>query len=188
MAEKMFDICKVNSVDLTVQWVPREAIFYADYLSKLVDHDDWCTTTFLFSFLDRIWGTFTVDRFADSSNTKVKRFNSKYLCPNTEHVDAFTIPWQYDNNYIVPPICLIPKVLDHMRDCGAQGTVVVPYWPSAAFYPLIREGENSFKGFVRDWLCLSNSKGDLVCLGANRNCFIGSDQFRSDMLALRIQF
>ena len=56
MAERIYDICESNDIELRVQWVPREAIFYADYLSKLVDHDDWCTTPKFFRLLNQLWG------------------------------------------------------------------------------------------------------------------------------------
>jgi hypothetical protein len=56
MSEKIFTLCKNNDIDLKVQWVPRETISYADHLSKLVDHDDWCTTS---GFFNRASGALT---------------------------------------------------------------------------------------------------------------------------------
>ena len=188
MAEKIFNICKSKGIELQVQWVPRERIFYADHLSKLVDHDDWCTSMPLFKALQSLWGPYTIDRFADSSNSKLRRFNSKYLCPNTERVDAFTVSWKHENNFLVPPISLIPKVISHMRDCKAEGTLVVPYWQSSAFYPLLVEGENLFRSFVQDWRIYDNSMGGLLAQGQNKSVFIGSDQFKSDILAIYMQF
>ena len=51
MAEKIYHITRQNCIELDVLWVPREVIYYADYLSKLVDHDDWCISQKLFGYL-----------------------------------------------------------------------------------------------------------------------------------------
>ena len=187
MAEKVYDLCQARRVTLKVQWVPRESIQYADHLSKLIDHDDWRTTPRLFNLLNERWGPYTVDRFADSSNTKLLRFNSKFLCPNTEQVDAFSSAWTGENNYLVPPVSMIPRVLTHMEGCGATGTLVVPFWPSAAYFPLIMSTEATFKPFVKDSWIFGWEEG-LITQGENKKAFIGSDQFKSDILAAVLQF
>ena len=79
MAEKVFNLCKKYDIKLLVDWVPRELNQYADYLSKMVDHDDWQTSGLLFNYLEQQWGPDTIDRFTNSSNTKLRRFNSKFL-------------------------------------------------------------------------------------------------------------
>ena len=99
------------------------------FLSKVIDWDDWCTTYSLFQFIESRWGPHTVDRFADSGNTKLPRFNSKFFCPNTEGVDAFSLAWSDENNYLVPPVSSIPTVLQHMETQKCKGTMVAPYWP-----------------------------------------------------------
>ena len=83
-------------------------------LSKTSDYDDWITTEALFQKLNIIWGPFTIDRFADTKNIKTKRFNSKFYCPCSEGIDAFSYSWEGENNFIVPPVYLISKVLKHV--------------------------------------------------------------------------
>ena len=61
-----------------------------DYISWLVDHDDWKLDPMIFGELDRKWGPHTVDRFADIHNCQIDRFNSCYWSPGEEAVDAFT--------------------------------------------------------------------------------------------------
>lgn len=48
----------------------------ADYLSKIVDFDDWSVKDSYFWGVDSIWGRFTVTCFANSVNAKVARFFS----------------------------------------------------------------------------------------------------------------
>ena len=136
---------------------------------------------------NQLWGPFTIDRFADSKNTKLKRFNSKFLCPSTEGVDAFTVSWKSENNFIVPPVYLAGKAIKHLEYYGARGVLVVPYWSSAAFWLYLVESKNRFKPFVKDCLLFEDKNG-CVIQGPNKNCFIGSPNFQSSILAIRMDF
>ena len=97
-----------------------------------------------FKYLDRLWGPFTIDRFADQSNNKLTRFNLNFLCPNTEGVDAFCVPWDKENNYLVPPITAVCKVLQHMEFYQASGVLVVPFWTSSPFWVFIAKSPMNF--------------------------------------------
>ena len=68
------------------------------------------------------WGPHTVDRFANYYNTKLQRFNSRFLETGSEAVDAFTVDWRNENNYRCPPIYLVPRVLFHGMNCQCKGT------------------------------------------------------------------
>ena len=85
----IFRICAEHSVRLEPAWVPREDNGYADYVSKLAEVDDWYLNPAAFRWLDGIWGPHTVDRFANSANAQLKRFNSRFWSWGTEAVDAF---------------------------------------------------------------------------------------------------
>ena len=187
MAERIFNLCKSYGIQLVVEWIPREYNKYADYLSKVVDHDDWQTSSPFFKYLEERWGPHTLDRFASSTNTKTRRFNSKYLCPNTEQVNAFSVSWEGENNYLVPPVTYVPKVLAHLKSSRAKGTLVVPYWPSAAYYPLLFTGKDAMEPFIKALEVIPFEKGILI-QGENKDCFIGSDQYKSDILVARIEF
>ena len=41
--------------------------------------------------------------------------------------------WSNDNNYLVPPIHLITKVVDHLIIMKSVKMLVVPWWPSTPF-------------------------------------------------------
>lgn len=45
----------------------------------------------------------SIDRFACDYNTKLPRFNSRFLQPKCEAVDAFFQNWSSENNWLVPP-------------------------------------------------------------------------------------
>ena len=100
------------------------------------------------------FGPFTIDRFADNVNTKVRRFNSRFYCPETENVDAFTEDWARENNWLCPPISLIGCVIRHLRICRAKGTLLIPVWQSAYFWPIIYPDGLHLSNFVKDFIVL----------------------------------
>ena len=103
-----------HSIRLEPEWLPREDNTQADYLSRIVDLDDWGISWSVFGYLDTIWGPHTVDRFASDYNTKCSRFNSRFWCVGSEAVDAFTVHWNGDINWLCPPVSLVTRVIGHM--------------------------------------------------------------------------
>ena len=89
-----FKHCLDKNIKLIPQWIPREENKIADYLSKVNDTDNWSIDDVSFCKLDKLYGPFTFDRFADNINKKLDHFNSKFYCPETSAVDAFSISWK----------------------------------------------------------------------------------------------
>lgn len=50
--------------------------------------------------------------------------------------------------YLVFPVFLIPKVIKYLEKCRCKGVLIVPYWSSAVFWPLVCEIENIYKPFI----------------------------------------
>ena len=66
---------------------------------RIIDYDDWYINHEVYKWLDTKWGPHTVDWFATCYNAQVERFNSRYACPGSEAVDAFTVDWSMENNW-----------------------------------------------------------------------------------------
>ena len=129
LAENLYELTIKHSIVLQVKRISRHKNQLADALSKTYDFDDWETTDTLLHYLNRLWGPFTIDRFADNKNARLRKFNSKFWCPNTSQVDKFAIGWENDNNYMVLPIYSVPKLIKHLQ--SSKGSV----WPSAPVWP-----------------------------------------------------
>ena len=114
-AENINKICVENSIKFEISWIPCNNNASADAISKLIDSDDWQTMVKFFQKISETWGKLTIDRFANNENTKTEKFNSKYWCPSTFNVNAFRVSWSGENNYLVPPIYLIPRVVLHIK-------------------------------------------------------------------------
>ena len=184
-ALKIYKICLSNNIKLEIEWIPRTLNDKADYISNIRDYDDWCVTDSFFHKIDNIWGKHTVDRFANFENKKICRFNSKFWTPGSLGIDAFTFDWGQDNNWLVPPIYLVPRVIHQLRINRACGTLIVPKWRSSAFWPMLIDEYGDFKSFVINHIEFSNAKGIFVN-GSVKSIF--DDKFKSSVMALRISF
>jgi hypothetical protein len=148
IAMSIFSICLINGISIEIQWIPREGNTQADYLSKIIDYEDWGVSEMFFNFMNELWGIYTIDRFANSTNAKLSRFNSLFWNVNTEAVDAFSQNWSGENNWLVPPIYAVIRTVKHLVACKAKGTLIIPKWTSADYWPLI-----FFKTLVVPFIC-----------------------------------
>ena len=138
---EIFSLTKEHDVIIDMEWIPRSGNEVADYLSKIVDFDDWSVKDSYFGAVDSIWGPFTVDGFANSVNAKVPRFYSLLFQPGSLGVDSLAFDWGPENCWLVPPVYLTPRVLMHFRYCQSRDVLVVPFWPSSPFWPISYSGK-----------------------------------------------
>ena len=66
-----------------------------------------------------------IDRFASDKNRKSKRFNSRYLRPETEGVNAFSLDWSNEFNLLVPPVYFISKTIHHFLATSSEARAVL---------------------------------------------------------------
>ncbi|XP_063442628.1 uncharacterized protein LOC134722924 [Mytilus trossulus] len=78
IAMNIFKLCSELNITLEVVWIPRSENTKADYISKMIDIEDWGTSIEFFKFIDDMWGPHTVDRFANYI------FRSMYLCKKSK--------------------------------------------------------------------------------------------------------
>ena len=88
LALDIFQTAKDNKIDLEVEGIPSTHNERADYLSKIVDYDDWIVKDCYFHAVTSVWGPCSVDCFASYKNCKVPRFFSKYFNPDSLGVDS----------------------------------------------------------------------------------------------------
>ena len=144
----IFSMCVQNKFRIKPSWTPREQNEQADYLSRIVDYDDWMLNPVSFGALEHRWGPHTIDHFTNAGNCQLPRFNSQYWSPSSEAMDAFTCDWAGENNWWCPPIYLVPRVIHHAQKTRAEGTMIVPQWVSTPFWPLLFPDGINPAGFV----------------------------------------
>ena len=95
--------------------------------------------------------------------------------------------WSGENNWLLPPVALIPRVVRHAQQCRAEGTLVVPQWESAPFWPLVCPDGNDFSSFVTAW-CELPCIEMLFILGLGGTALFNGKVPNTPVLALRISF
>jgi hypothetical protein len=183
-AKQTFDFCLQNNISLDVGWIPRDLNKEADLISRepeILDTDDWGISGQFFSILQKRWGLFSVDCFANFYNKKVEKFYSFYQVPGTAGVDAFSFDWNKEFCLLVPPVCIIGQVLQHLLLCKGKGVLVVPCWPSSYFWPMLI---NDFSFFIEDILKVKGNK--VLMHGINTNSLLGSSSFGGFVLAIKL--
>ena len=132
-----------------------------------------------------MWGPHTIDRFANSANTKVRRFISRYCNPSSESVDAFTQHWGFDNNWLVPPIYSVLWTIKHLFFCKARGTLIVPGWTSAPYWPLFLI--NIWFIEIRYWSDKIQNTNGIYKKGTNDRSIFGAEPFYSPGFGCQVQ-
>ena len=95
------------------------------------------------------WVLTPLTAFATYYNAQLLRFNSKFASPENSDVDTLAQDWSAENDWLCPPVHLIIDSV-HLKSCSGRGTLVIPEWPSASFWPFLRERSSQFKSFVVD--------------------------------------
>ncbi|XP_052782688.1 uncharacterized protein LOC128218952 isoform X1 [Mya arenaria] len=177
------NVCNTHNITLVPKWVPRENNTEADFPSRCTDSDDWSIKQFVFNDLERVWGPHTCDRFACSYNAKCANFNSKYWCPGTTSVDAFSVQWSGENNWLVPTPRLINDCIIKIKKEQCKATLLVPMWKSAPFWPICFQSDGEKAGFVHD--CIVFQPRRLTRRGRGRNGIFDGRPLKFGFVALR---
>jgi len=184
LAMKIFNFLESNTISMRIYWIPRKENEIADQLSRIVDYDDWGVSYEFFTKIDKMWGPHTVDRFANYKNTKLPRFNSRFWNPGTEAVDCFTTSWKHEVNWMVPPPYLVIKCVEHLKCSEGKGTLLIPTWSSAPFWPLLF---HTYRDAIKHELLVENINDHLIAASLSKSIF-SPEKFRSTFTALFIDF
>ena len=183
IAIEIVETCDKRKVILESQWIPREQNEKADWLSRRYDNDDWGVQTWAFNAMEKRYGKYTYDRFATDYNRKCDQFNSKYWCKSTQGIDAFSFNWQNEVNWMVPPPKLITKTIYKIKKDNAKGTLVVPEWKGAPFWPEIE------KLSKKDHVKISSYKGEnFTHKGRSQNGIFGKKCQKFNFLAIDFMY
>ena len=67
---------------------PVVLIERADYLSRVIEKDDWGISFEILSMIQNRWGNLDVDYFASEHNAKLAFFYSRFWCYKSSGVDG----------------------------------------------------------------------------------------------------
>jgi len=127
----------LNDISLSVRYIRSEANVWADALSRERDTEEWKLNPLVFSLLQRKFGPHTVDRFASQLSAQLPRYNSRWMDPQSEGVDALQRSWIGENNYVNPPWTLLDQVAQKLAERPVPCTVVAPHWPEKDWHVVL---------------------------------------------------
>jgi hypothetical protein len=118
--------------------IPGKDNNLADALSRIHTAGDYALRQDVFDHAIRAMQvTPTIDLFATAENAKRRRFVT-WKGPSHPR-EAFSLPtWGNGLPYIFPPAQLLPRVLQRIRDESVNAVVVIPKWPSRAWWNVFR--------------------------------------------------
>ena len=187
IAIEIFKWCMVNNIVIEIEWLPRKENERADYLSRIIEKDDWGISFEILHFIENRWGKLEVDWFASEHNAKLAVFYSRFQTQNCTGVDAFIENWGNVFGLFVPPVILVSRVIKQMKAQSVKGVLVVPAWKSANFWPLLCTREGYFVKHVQDWFDLPTGKQD-YCTCKNGSGIFGKINLPFRMLAIYVDF
>ena len=84
---------------------------------------------------------------------------------------------------MVLPVSIVSRVLHYMKSQNAVGTVVLPFWPSAYYWPLLT---SKYLKYISAYsMHIANQS---LTQGRNLNSLLGSKDFKGHVIALRMKF
>ena len=184
LALVIFCFCREHDVQLIPEWIPREHNERADFLSKVLDTGDWMLSPRMFAELDSLWGRHTLDCFTSSNSAQLPRFCSRWWNIGCLAVDAFTLSREQENLWMCPPLFLIGEVVHRIHAVACHGTLVVPEWKSAWWWPLLFAGTEGTR-IVKNWIHLPRVE-DLFVAGSCQWNWFDQQMLRCEVLALRL--
>jgi len=139
------DLCEQNGTVIRPVWIPRCLNNVADFISKMVDYEDYSVSHDFFHLAQQITGFVPdFDRFANNMNTKCDQFNSATFCVGSVGVNAYNYHWGHGaKNWLFPPPRLVAQTVRYLQSCNGVGLLITPQWKSSSFYPLLMSFENT---------------------------------------------
>lgn len=139
VTRELWQWCEERNLTVFASYIPSIDNVVADAESRRVHPDiEWELAHFAFQKIIRRFGTPEIDLFASRINKKCPKYISWHRDPDALGIDAFTLCWSNFYFYCFPPFAVILKVLRKIIDDGAHGIMVVPLWPTQAWYPLFK--------------------------------------------------
>ena len=103
------------------------------------ERTEWSIQQAIFNRIVDCLGTVELDLFASRHNAKLTNFCSWRSEPGAMFVDAFTLDWSKCSFYAFPPFSLITRCLQKVQVEQAEGLMIVPLWPTQAWFSRIMQ-------------------------------------------------
>ena len=114
-----------------------------------------------------------------------KRFNSRYLYPETVGINAFFFDWSNKANRLVTQTYFIPRAITHFLKSftNSKAILICSYWHSAPFWFLLPSLYDAYFPFVKDIYLIENPAA-CIKVGDNKKPILGSPAYQGYFIAI----
>ena len=124
---------------ITARHLPGVLNVEADAASREFSvRTEWMLRKDVFRHIMRRFYLPQIDLFASRLNHQVPLYVSLLPDPGASAVDAFLLDWSQWKSFIHPPVVLLPRILQKVRDDKATALLVTPDWPGQPWYAQIQ--------------------------------------------------
>ncbi|XP_066600551.1 uncharacterized protein [Prorops nasuta] len=137
ITRQIWQFCEVRNLWVFASYIASKDNVEADTASRANNVDtEWELANWAFDKITDKFGKVEIDLFASSLNRKCDRYCSWHPESEAYCIDAFTIDWSAWKFFAFPPMALILKCLQKIKNDQAEGILIAPVWPSQPWYPL----------------------------------------------------
>ena len=130
--------CIEKGITLTSSHIPGVKNTLADVLSrKIFQHTEWSLNDSVLRQIFAIWGSPSIDLFASDNNHKIPVYCSWIPSRRALSGDALIISWSGIPGYAYPPIALLSRVLQKVKQEECTLILIAPLWPKRPWFPLL---------------------------------------------------
>ena len=123
---------------------------------------EWQLDPRVFTQVTKELGGVDVDLFASRLNAQCTKVVSWQPDPMAFAIDAFMLDWTQFNAYAFPPFSVIPSVLQHLTEQGAELLLIAPLWKTQHWFPRLLQMVTDFPRILppnKDLLRLPQAQG-----------------------------
>jgi ribonuclease HI len=136
---EIFSLLTQDNIRLTVSHVPGIQNDLTDALSRMDSAGDYELKEEIYRrAMQQLQFSPSIDLFASVNNKKCSRFMALPgpLGRGAQGHDALLYSWEKESPYVFPPIQMMPRVLQKLRQERLTAAVVLPEWYSKAWWNL----------------------------------------------------
>ena len=135
LAAELWTWCRRRDIVPIASYIPGQDNLIADFLSRgRVLPSEWTIHPQVMATIIRAFSPLHVDLFVSALNAQLQRYCAKALDPAAWRIDAFSIRWEGFRGYAFPPIPLIPRILQKVRQDRASILLIAPWWPKRTWF------------------------------------------------------
>jgi hypothetical protein len=140
-ARGLFQVTEPLHITLSADYIPGVENTDADWMSRHTkDYSQWKLDPRVFLSLNKRFGPFSIDLFADRHNHQLPKFLSWRPDPKAFATDAFLHDWSSETcNYAFPPFALIGQIIRKLQLDQADLLLVAPAWSAQHWFALLPE-------------------------------------------------